>query len=78
MAESHTVRTGDGRRGGSGGACPKVFAGCLTLATGMCLHFIKLLRGAPNRQVYLWTRMDTVALFLDIAVAVLSRTRAVP
>lgn len=69
MAESHTVRTGGGRRGRSGVGGPKVFAGCLTLATGMCLHFIKLLRGAPNRQVYLWTRMDTVALFLDIAVA---------
>ncbi len=56
------------RAGTGGGIGRKAFAGCLTFVTGMCLHFIKLLYGAPNRQVYLWTRLDTVALFLDIAI----------
>ena len=68
MTNTLPARTADGR-GGSLGIGLKAYAGCLTLATGMCLYFIKLLYGAPNRQVYLWTRLDTVALFLDIAIA---------
>lgn len=49
----------------------RVYAGCLALATGMCLYFIRLLYGAVNRQVFLWGRADTLALFLDIALAAL-------